>query len=180
MDSEASAVEDVGVNQCAAAHDLYSAYPLLDTKTGAAYSGVGLIQGDFMKNRLLLFLVIAGVMFAAMPADAHHSFGATYNVDKEVTLEGKVVQVSLRSPHSFFFVEAKDENGEVHRWSVEGAGAGQFAQQGVTRDSFKVGDPVKVIANPARSPDSYRARMIKITRTTDGKSWGGRPGEVVD
>jgi hypothetical protein len=133
-----------------------------------------------MKGKLLVLFVVFSTLLASVPADAHHSFGATYNVDKEVTLEGKVVQVSLRSPHSFFFVEAKDENGEVHRWSIEGAGAGQFAQQGVTRDSFKVGDPVKVIANPARSADSYRARMIKITRTTDGKTWGGRPGEVVD
>lgn len=133
-----------------------------------------------MKNKLFLFLIVACLICVAIPAEAHHSFGATYNVDKEVTLEGKVVQVSLRSPHSFFFVETKDENGEVHRWSIEGAGAGQFAQQGVTRDSFKVGDPVKVIANPARSADTYRARMIKITRTTDGKTWGGRPGEVVD
>ena len=133
-----------------------------------------------MNAKSFVLFVALGIIFAAMPADAHHSFGATYNVDKEVTLEGKVVQVSLRSPHSFFFVEAKDENGEVRRWSIEGAGAGQFAQQGVTRDSFKVGDPVKVIANPARSADSYRGRMIKITRTTDGKTWGGRPGEVVD
>lgn len=133
-----------------------------------------------MKNGLFLFLMVAGVIFAAIPVEAHHSFGATYNVDKQIMLEGKVVQVSLRSPHSFFFVEAKDENGEVHRWSIEGAGAGQFAQQGVARDSFKVGDPVKVIANPARSADVYRARLIKITRTTDGKTWGGRPGEVVD
>ena len=132
-----------------------------------------------MKTKLFI-LILAGSVLFGMTAYAHHSFGATYNVDKEVSLEGKVVQVSLRSPHSFFFVEAKDESGEVHRWSIEGAGAGQFAQQGVTRDSFKVGDPVKVIANPARSADSFRARLIKITRTTDGKAWGGRPGEVVD
>ena len=133
-----------------------------------------------MTGRWIVFLIAVVFMSAALPIEAHHSFGATYNVDKEVTLEGKVVQVSLRSPHSFFYVEAKDETGEVRRWSIEGAGAGQFAQQGVTRDSFKVGDPVKVIANPARSADSYRARLIKITRTTDGKTWGGRPGEVVD
>ena len=37
---------------------------------------------------------------------------------------------------------------------------------------FKVGDPVEVIANPARSPNSARGRLIKVTRTTDGKSWG--------
>ena len=133
-----------------------------------------------MKVRLLIFLVTAGVLISGIPAVAHHSFGATYNVDKEVTLEGKVVQVSLRSPHSFFFVEAPDENGKMQRWSIEGAGAGQLASQGVGRDAFKVGDPVKVIANPARSVESYRARMVKITRTTDGKTWGGRAGEVVD
>ena len=133
-----------------------------------------------MMGRLFVLFVAVSLVLAVAPAYAHHSFGATYNVDKEVTLEGKVVQVSLRSPHSFFFVEAKDENGEVHRWSIEGAGAGQFAQQGVTRDSFKVGDPVKVIANPARSIESYRGRLIKITRTTDGKTWGGAPGQVVD
>lgn len=133
-----------------------------------------------MKIGLLILLLAAGMLMSGIPAMAHHSFGATYSVEKEVTIEGKVVQVSLRSPHSFFFVEAPDENGKMQRWSIEGAGAGQLAAQGVGRDVFKVGDPVKVIANPARSANSYRARMIKITRTTDGKSWGGRPGEVVD
>src|SRR6266850_1585655 len=32
----------------------------------------------------------------------------------------------------------------------------------------------------ARSADSYRGRMIKITRPSEGKTWGGRAGEVVD
>jgi hypothetical protein len=134
-----------------------------------------------MKITVLLTIVFATVVVISnVPAVAHHSFGATYNVDKEITLEGKVVQVSLRSPHSFFFIEAPDENGKLQKWSIEGAGAGQLASQGVGRDAFKVGDPVKVVANPARSTESYRARMIKITRTTDGKTWGGRPGEVVE
>ena len=64
--------------------------------------------------------------------------------------------------------------------AIEGAAAAQFAQQGVDKDVFKIGDPVEVIANPSRSPNSTRARLIKITRTTDGKSWGGVAGQVVD
>jgi hypothetical protein len=63
---------------------------------------------------------------------------------------------------------------------LEGAGATQFAQQGINKDAFKIGDPVEVVANPSRSPNSTRGRLIKITRTTDGKSWGTRVGEVVD
>src|SRR5437016_740839 len=96
-----------------------------------------------------------------------------------MTLKGKIVQVTLRSPHSFFFIEAPDENGNVQRWAIEGAAAGQFARQGVDKDSFKVGDMVEIIARPARSPDSPRGLLVRIVRTTDGKSWGTKPGEEV-
>ena len=115
----------------------------------------------------------------ALTLAAHHSFGGTYDVDREVTIKGKMVQVSLRSPHSFLYVEGAAANTAVQRWVIEGASAAQFSQQGVDKDAFKIGDPVEVIANPSRSPNSNRARLIKITRTTDGKSWGTRVGETV-
>jgi Family of unknown function (DUF6152) len=133
-----------------------------------------------MKVALIVFIAGSALLLSTLSATAHHSFGGTYNVDKQITIKGKMVQVSLRSPHSFFFVEAADESGKLQRWSIEGAAAGQFAQQGVNKDAFRIGDPVEVVANPARSPNSTRARLIKITRTTDGKSWGGGAGETVD
>lgn len=102
----------------------------------------------------LFFLAAAALLLSTLPAEGHHSFGGTYNVDKQITIKGKMVQVSLRSPHSFFFVE--------------------------TQDAFKIGDTVEVVANPARSPNSTRARLLKITRTTDGKTWGSGTGETVD
>ena len=68
----------------------------------------------------------------------------------------------------------------MQRWTIEGAAGGQFARQGVDKDAFKIGDPVEVVGNPSRTPNSPRAILIKITRTTDGKSWGGRNGESVD
>jgi hypothetical protein len=134
-----------------------------------------------MKHKLLVLSVALGALLVpAVPALAHHSFGATYDSSKEISVKGKIVQVSLRSPHSFFFIEAEDEKGVVQRWSIEGAAAGQFAKTGVTKDVFQVGDPVEVICNPARSASSYRGRLLKITRTTDGKSWGGRAGETFE
>jgi hypothetical protein len=119
------------------------------------------------------------VVLATLPAHAHHSFGGTYNVDQKITIKGKIAQVTLRSPHSFLYVEV-ERDGSVERWTIEGAAASQFAQQGFDKDAFKVGDPVEVIGNPSRSPNATRARLIKITRTTDGKSWGGGAGEVVN
>jgi DNA/RNA endonuclease YhcR with UshA esterase domain len=133
-----------------------------------------------MKVVLIVLLTAVAVMVSTVPAAAHHSFGGTYDVEKKITLKGKMVQISFRSPHSFFYVEVADSSGTVQRWAVEGAAAAQFAQQGIDKDVFKIGDPVEVIANPSRSPNSTRARLIRITRTTDGKSWGGVAGQVVD
>jgi len=143
-------------------------------------SGGYFMKESIVKVALLTVVIASGLFLTSIPAAAHHSFGSTYDVQKEIELDGKVVQVSLRSPHSFFYIEAKDESGQLQRWAIEGAGAAQFAQQGVTRDSFKIGDVVHVIGNPARSKESYRARLVKIIRPSDGKSWGSRAGEVVD
>ena len=134
-----------------------------------------------MKVALFALPIAAALLFTSLPAEAHHSFSGTYDVSKEITLKGKIVEVSFRSPHSFFFVEAPDSNGTTQRWAIEAASAAQFQQQGVSRNSFKIGDPVEVVANPARSATitSFRGRLLKITRTSDGKSWGARPGETV-
>ena len=128
----------------------------------------------------LFALALVAAMLSSLPLQAHHSFGGTYDVARQITINGKIVQVSLRSPHSFLYVEVEEGDGSVERWVLEGAGATQFAQQGINKDVFKIGDPVQVVANPSRSPNSTRGRLIKITRTTDGKSWGTRVGEVVD
>ena len=125
-------------------------------------------------------LVVGALVLANVPAHAHHSFGGTYNVDKQITLTGRIVQLTLRSPHSFVYVEVPDESGTPQRWTIEGASAQQFAQQGFDKDAFKVGDPVEIVGNPSRSPNATRARLIKITRTTDGRTWGSRVGEVVN
>jgi len=133
-----------------------------------------------MSMRDLFVALLAAAMLAGVPVAAHHSFGGTYNVDRQITIKGTIVQLTLRSPHSFVYVEVQDGDGPAERWTIEGASAQQFAQQGFDRDAFKVGDPVEIIGNPSRSPNSTRARLIKITRTTDGRTWGSRAGEVVN
>jgi len=131
-----------------------------------------------MRSRLAL--AIAAAMLSSLPVQAHHSFGGTYDVSKQITIKGKMVQVTLRAPHSFLYVEVEDADGSTKQWVIEGATAAQFARQGVDKDAFKIGDPVEVVGNPSRSPNSTHARLIKITRTTDGKSWGSRTGENVN
>jgi hypothetical protein len=129
----------------------------------------------------LLALLVAPTMLAGHGwSEAHHSFTGAYNVDKTISIKGKIVQIALRSPHSFFYVESQDSNGVAQQWAIEGASASQFAQQGVDAKAFRVGDVVEVTANPSRTPNSTRARLLKIVRPSDGKAWGTAAGEKVD
>ncbi len=121
-------------------------------------------------------LVLAGALLFGMTAYAHHSFASTYDLAKQVKIEGKMVQFLFRNPHSFVHVETAD--GE--RWSIEWAGGGQLAGNGIDRNTLKVGDPVVVSGNPTRTEGEHRLRMVTLKRTTDGLTWGNREGEKVD
>ena len=132
-----------------------------------------------MKSVSVACALVAATLWS-VPIHAHHSFGGTYDVSKTITIKGKMVQVTLRAPHSFLYVEVPDSDGTTKQWVIEGATAAQFARQGIDKDAFKIGDPVEVVVNPSRSPNSTHGRLIQITRTTDGKSWGSKAGETVN
>jgi Family of unknown function (DUF6152) len=133
-----------------------------------------------MKFRLIVLLLAAATLLSGIQLYAHHSFAATYFEDKQQRIEGDLVQFIFRNPHSFVHVEGKDEKGETVQYAIEWGGGGQLNQQGVTRETLKPGDHVVIVGNPGRNPEDHRLRMISLKRTSDGWTWGGRPGEKVE
>jgi hypothetical protein len=131
-------------------------------------------------KRQLLVLTLAGVVAAGAVASAHHSFASTYAEDRPVTIEGDLVQVIFRNPHSFIHVVVKQKDGKDVRYAVEWGGAGQLGVQGVTRETLKLGDHVIITGSPARSAADHRVRMLTLRRPRDGFAWGQRPGEVIE
>ena len=125
-----------------------------------------------MKHRLFI-LLMAGAFVSAVPAHAHHSFAATYFEDRVQKIEGNLVQFLYRNPHSFVHVEGTDDKGETQRWAIEWGAGLQLGQQGVTRDSLRVGDHVVIEGNPGRNPADHRLRMRSILRPSDGWKWSG-------
>ena len=126
-------------------------------------------------------LLIAGAIAAAgaTAAYAHHSYAATYDVTREITIEGKLVQFVYRNPHSFVHVTATGEKGAAERWAVEWSGTTQLGSNGVTKETLKVGDVVVITARPSRVAGEYRALMLRLKRPSDGFAWGS-PGQTVD
>lgn len=124
-----------------------------------------------MKHKLTVLFVAASFVWS-LQAYAHHSFAAAYLEDRTVQIEGKLVTFTLRNPHSFVGVEAKDDKGVMQTWSIEWGAASQLNLTGGA-EALKPGDPVIVVGNPGRNPKDHRMKMVAITRTSDGWKWGG-------
>jgi hypothetical protein len=131
-----------------------------------------------MKGKILL--TMGAVLLCGVALSAHHSLSATYYPDKEVKLEGKILDLLLRNPHSFLQIEAPDDKGEVQRWSLEWRSSGQLGQAGIKRDTLKVGDEVTITMNPSRTPGDHRGALKTLHRKSDGFGWGTNPGETIE
>lgn len=129
-------------------------------------------------KRLLVALLAAAACAFGTQAYAHHSFGATYIEDQSVTIEGELVHVLLRNPHSFVHVMVKEKNGSVVRYAVEWRGAAQLLRQGVTRETLKPGDYVIISGAPGRYLADHRVRMLSLRRPKDGFGWDMQPRDA--
>jgi hypothetical protein len=131
-------------------------------------------------RQVLVVLLVAAASLLGARADAHHSFGAAYLENQTVTIEGQLVQLLFRNPHSFVHVMVRERDGTVVRYAIEWGGALQLGGQGVGRDTLKIGDRVIISGNPGRNTKDHLLRMLTLHRPKDGFGWGRRPGEVVD
>jgi len=130
-----------------------------------------------MKARLVLLFLATAILLSGIQVYGHHSFAATYFEDKQQTIEGDLVQFIFRNPHSFVHVEGKDDKGQTVQYAIEWGGGGALSGQGVTRETLKPGDHLVIVGNPGRNPEDHRLRMVRLKRSSDGWTWGGKPGE---
>ena len=124
-----------------------------------------------MKRYLAACLVAAGACAGAAQADAHHSFPGTYVDDQTVTIEGELIQILFRNPHSFVHVMVREENGSLVKYAVEWVGASELTGQGVTPTTLKHGDRVVISGTPGRNASDHRVRMLSLRRVKDGFDW---------
>ena len=86
-----------------------------------------------------------------LPAFAHHSFPAQYDVDKPITLTGKVTKVEWTNPHIFIYIDVPNETtGAVVNWALEMGGPNALLRLGWKRDSLKTDDLITIEGSLAR------------------------------
>jgi hypothetical protein len=125
-----------------------------------------------MRRRLLLVLAAGLIAMAAgVPAWAHHSFAAAYDLQAPVTVHGVITQVLLRNPHSWFHINVKNADGKVEEWSFEAGTPSGMIRNGYKPDVIKAGAEVTIKGFHARDASQNRG-MLRELVTSDGKVYG--------
>ena len=107
-------------------------------------------------------------VFFGLPAAGHHSIALQYDMTREITISGRIVEMEWRNPHSWLSVEVEGETGRPEMWRVEFGGANSLYRRGWRQDDLPVGAEVTIHGLPSRDG----SRQIEGDEVTfaDGRS----------
>ena len=111
----------------------------------------------------------AGLLLAAIPVLAHHSFAAEFDSTKPITLEGKFIKMDWVNPHSWIHLSALNkETGKIETWDIETGPPNTLYRNGWRKDAIKEGEEITVIGTLAKNgSNTVNARSVK---TPDGRT----------
>jgi hypothetical protein len=121
-----------------------------------------------------IFAILAPGLAAlglAIPAWAHHSFAAAYDLTQPVTVHGEIVQVLLRNPHSWFQLNVKTPDGKIEEWAFEAGTPSGMIRNGYKPSVIKPGAEVTIKGFRARDASQKRGMLRELT-TADGQVFG--------
>ena len=108
---------------------------------------------------------------SASSAFAHHSFAAVYDLEQKITVHGVIAQVRLTNPHSWFYLDVKNDKGEVERWAFEAGTPSGMIRNGYKPSVIKTGAEVTISGFRARDATQNMGMLRELT-TADGTVYG--------
>jgi len=129
-----------------------------------------------MRLRAFAILGITGVLLAAAPLLAHHSFAAEYDAKKPIELKGTITKVDWMNPHVYFYIDVKDDSGKIANWAFEMGPPRLLERGGWKKSTMKEGDEVIVSGTLAKDGGKHgNARSVTLANT--GQKLGGASSE---
>jgi len=119
-----------------------------------------------------------GVLLAVAPAVAHHSFAAEYDSKKPVTLKGIVTKVDWMNPHVYFYLDVKDDSGNITNWALEMGPPTLLQKSGWNRNTMKVGDEV-IVEGLLAKDGAKQANARSVTLASTGQKLGAGSSQQI-
>lgn len=102
-----------------------------------------------MKSSILGILALVGALLIGVESQAHHAVAGVYDLNKEIVLQGELVEVNIRNPHSNLVLAVASDDGKKTEWVLTTASIQTLARSGINRSSLKAGDSLRITALPA-------------------------------
>ncbi|HVY65433.1 MAG TPA: DUF6152 family protein [Gammaproteobacteria bacterium] len=128
-----------------------------------------------MRRLVQICLALAGLS-AAVSAYAHHAFATEFDVNRPVTLKGKVTKVELINPHSWIHIDVVDDKGNKVEWMVEGGSPNALVRKGINKNSIPIGSELVIRGYGTR--DGSNKAVGRDIQFADGRALffeGSRP-----
>jgi hypothetical protein len=88
---------------------------------------------------------------------AHHGIASWVDMSRSAAVKGTVTGFDWTNPHSYIYVDAKDERGERKRWTAEMTSVSALSRAGWSRNTVKPGDKITLVGKLAKDG---KPRMI--------------------
>ncbi len=116
------------------------------------------------------------ILLAAPRVVAHHAFGAEFDRDAPIRLQGKIVKLEWVNPHSWIHLEVAAEDGTAEVWMVEGGTPNTLLRRGLRRDCLTPGTEIIVDGYQTKDHSLKRANGRDVTFTDGTKIFMGSSG----
>jgi hypothetical protein len=104
-----------------------------------------------MRNWVLCLAITAAALFISVPVMAHHG-ETNYDTDKLVTVKATVTSFQFINPHVQILLDAKNDKGEVEKWTCEARSPAMLVRNGGwNKSSLKPGDVITAIGFRSRN-----------------------------
>ena len=117
--------------------------------------------------RRMVVTVACGVALLSSALVAHHAT-AVFDLGKRLTLTGTVTEWFWANPHCLLRFDVKNDNGEMMHWVAETQAPPNMTPFGWSKQSFAVGDEVKVTLEPVKNGQPL-GRILQVL-LPDGKT----------
>jgi hypothetical protein len=104
-----------------------------------------------MKNWVLRLAITVAVLFISVSAMAHHG-ETNYDTDKLVSVKATVTSFQFINPHVQIFLDAKNDKGEIEKWTCEARSPAMLVRNGGwNKTTLKPGDVITAIGFRSRN-----------------------------
>jgi hypothetical protein len=120
-----------------------------------------------MKYRAIPLSILFAVLLVSSPIFAHHG-ETNYDTDKLVSVKATVTDFQFINPHVQIFLDAKNDKGEVEKWTCEARSPAMLVRNGDwDKNTLKAGDTITAIGFQSRNG----AKILRLKKIVlaDGK-----------